>query len=316
MENRPLSPGYTLRHPIREDLQAVTDLISTCTIAEYGVPDITGGDVLADWQQPGFNLTADAWIVIAPNGHTIAYASLLKEQGHFFAFVRTHPAHCGQGIATTLLSLAEARAGERRNELAPAGRQLIRAFAAGVNQSGQRVLEQGGYQAIRQFWHMRLTMGEAPPAPTWPTGITVRALAPGEDLRPVHQVVDEAFQDDWEPEPIVFEEWKQRWIHHSGFDPSLWYLALDGNEIAGLALCRYRLGVAWVGQLAVRRAFRHRGLGLALLYHAFGEFYRRGEREVGLGVDAGNLTGATRLYERAGMRVSRQYATYEKLLAE
>jgi hypothetical protein len=33
-------------------------------------------------------------------------------------------------------------------------------------------------------------------------------------------------------------------------------------------------------------------------------------------VDAENLTGATRIYERAGMRVEQEYATYRKLLGE
>jgi hypothetical protein len=32
---------------------------------------------------------------------------------------------------------------------------------------------------------------------------------------------------------------------------------------------------------------------------------------VGLGVDSENLTGATRLYEKAGMHVERQNDTYE-----
>jgi hypothetical protein len=35
---------------------------------------------------------------------------------------------------------------------------------------------------------------------------------------------------------------------------------------------------------------------------------------VGLGVDADSLTGATRLYEKAGMHVVRELATYEKEL--
>jgi len=48
-----------------------------------------------------------------------------------------------------------------------------------------------------------------------------------------------------------------------------------------------------------------------LLLQSFGEFYRRGTRRVGLGVDAASPTGATRLYERAGMRVSREFAVYE-----
>ena len=48
--------------------------------------------------------------------------------------------------------------------------------------------------------------------------------------------------------------------------------------------------------------------------HAFGEFHRRGMTRVGLDVDAENLTGAVRLYERAGMRIVKRRDTYEKLL--
>ena len=57
-----------------------------------------------------------------------------------------------------------------------------------------------------------------------------------------------------------------------------------------------------------------KGLALAILYHLFGEFYRRGIKRVGLGVDADSLTGATRLYEKAGMHTFRQYNAYEKEL--
>jgi ribosomal protein S18 acetylase RimI-like enzyme len=53
---------------------------------------------------------------------------------------------------------------------------------------------------------------------------------------------------------------------------------------------------------------------MALLQHSFGEFYRRGLRRAGLGVDSQNLTGAVRLYYRAGMHVARETITYEKEL--
>jgi ribosomal protein S18 acetylase RimI-like enzyme len=53
---------------------------------------------------------------------------------------------------------------------------------------------------------------------------------------------------------------------------------------------------------------------LALLRHSFNEFYRRGKRKVGLGVDTQNLTGAVRLYEKAGMHVDQVFETYEKEL--
>ena len=53
---------------------------------------------------------------------------------------------------------------------------------------------------------------------------------------------------------------------------------------------------------------------MALLQHAFAEFLGRERTTVALGVDAASETGATRLYEAAGMRVEQQYAVYEKEL--
>ena len=97
-------------------------------------------------------------------------------------------------------------------------------------------------------------------------------------------------------------------------DPSLWYIAWDGDQIAGFALDRYRNGHGWVGTLGVRRPWRKHGLGLALLYHSFGEFYKRGKQTASLGVDAANPTGATRLYQKAGMHVAAEYVSYEKEL--
>jgi ribosomal protein S18 acetylase RimI-like enzyme len=85
-------------------------------------------------------------------------------------------------------------------------------------------------------------------------------------------------------------------------------------QIAGYSLCRYRMGIGWVGTLGVRRAWRKRGLGEALLLHSFCEFYKRGMQTIGLGVDAENPTGATRLYKKAGMYVAAEYVIYEKEL--
>ena len=72
--------------------------------------------------------------------------------------------------------------------------------------------------------------------------------------------------------------------------------------------------MGWVGTLGVRREWRKRGIGMSLLRHSFNEFYRRGKRKVGLGVDAQNLTGALRLYESAGMHVHQAFDQYEKEL--
>jgi mycothiol synthase len=64
--------------------------------------------------------------------------------------------------------------------------------------------------------------------------------------------------------------------------------------------------------LGVRRRWRRRGLGLALLLQSFTDFRRRGATRVGLGVDAESPTGAVSLYEQAGMQVVRRNDAYEK----
>ena len=48
---------------------------------------------------------------------------------------------------------------------------------------------------------------------------------------------------------------------------------------------------------------------------AAAELSRACERSVGLGVDSENPTGATRLYERAGMHAVSESVTFEKTLA-
>jgi GNAT superfamily N-acetyltransferase len=74
-------------------------------------------------------------------------------------------------------------------------------------------------------------------------------------------------------------------------------------------------GMGWIRWLFVRRPWRRQGLGMALLQNAFRQFHVRGQRKVGLGVDAESPTGATRLYERAGMRVVEETVVYRKELA-
>jgi ribosomal protein S18 acetylase RimI-like enzyme len=100
--------------------------------------------------------------------------------------------------------------------------------------------------------------------------------------------------------------------NHADFDPSLWIIAWDGNQIAGYSLCRFRMGIGWVGSLGVRRPWRKHGLGMALLLQSFHEFHQRGMNTIGLGVDASNPTGATRLYQKAGMNITAEYVIYEK----
>jgi mycothiol synthase len=168
---------------------------------------------------------------------------------------------------------------------------------------------------------MRIDLDKEPPAPEWPDGITVSAKKPGDEPE-FYRARCEAFKDHRGYIEEPFEEGLARWRHmvetEQYYDPSLWFKALDGDSIAGFAIGMAGTvgdpGMAWVDYVGVLRRYRRRGLGLALLRHCFCKFYRRGIRRAGLSVDAESLTGATRLYERAGMRVVREHVGYEKEL--
>jgi mycothiol synthase len=312
-----LPAGYTLRAPTMEDVVGVAAVIAACDVADYGSPDYTAEDIRHDWQRPGFSLAQDAWVALAPDGRIAAYADAIRHNAG--AEMRgdgyVHPEHGGRGIGTLLVRQIEARARERLPE-APAGaRVVVTNAAAAVNEAARRLFLREGYAPTRYFWRMEIALREPPVAPEWPAGLTARTFVPGQDDRAAHAAVEEAFRDHWNHTYVPFETWKQREMRRENFDPELWFLALDGAEVAGAALCYAQEdGTGWVGQLAVRRPWRRRGLGLALLRHTFGEFYRRGRPTIGLTVDAQSLTGATRLYERAGMRIVRQFDAYAKEL--
>src|SRR5207244_5091442 len=142
-----------------------------------------------------------------------------------------------------------------------------------------------------------------------------RRYAGEEDLQAVHECHQESFADHWEFQRQPLEVWRRYTVESPGFDPSLWWLAEADGELAGICLDQWHASgdptFGWVGVLGVRKPWRGRGLGLALLRHSFADFAARGATRVGLGVDAENTTGAVRLYERAGMRRVRRLDVYE-----
>ena len=134
----------------------------------------------------------------------------------------------------------------------------------------------------------------------------------------MYECAQESFADHWDFRRIPFDVWRSFMAADSRFDPELWWLAEDGDELAGVCLNFWHFSgdptFGWIGTLGVRRPWRRRGLGLALLRHSFVDFKRRGATRVGLGVDAENTTGAVRLYERAGMRPVRRNDAYDRAL--
>jgi mycothiol synthase len=208
--------------------------------------------------------------------------------------------------------LSEARAHEHVSLAPPIARVVLHNWINGTNKAACTLLEREGYQPVRYFLRMEMALNETPVSPMWSEGIAVRTFEPG-DEQTYYAATEEAMSDHWGHVPLPFEDWKKRRMG-SAFDPSLWFLAVEGDEPAGVALCSVSGAIGWVDILGVRRPWRKRGLGMALLRHALTEFHQRGMPRAVLGVDAASPTGATRLYERAGMHMTQQHATYGKEL--
>ena len=311
-----LPKGFILRHPTWDDIEAIAAVMNACDVAEYGSKDTAIEDVRDYSRAPGFDLSRDAWLVVASNGQVVGYEDARYTPGnqHVYLDGYVHPDYIGHGIGTSLLLRAEQWVYTRTySSVAPLSMQVT---TSGADTAARPLFAAEGYHEIRHFWRMEIEMREQPAAPVWPQNITIRPLIPGQDDRLAYETIEEAFADHWGHEAISFEDWQKTRLQVEGFDPSLCFLVFDGNEAAAELFCKTRLdGSGWIRGIGVRRPWRRQGLGMALLLQAFNEFYRRGIYRVGLGVDAQSLTGATRLYERAGMHVTRQYDTWEKPLS-
>jgi len=318
--------GYRVREAALDDVGAVVELTNACSRELLGVCTRSVEDQRADWQSPAFDPQRDVRVVLAPDTSIIGYADVWDvDEPHvrIHSWGRVHPDHRARGIGSSLLRWIERRASESVS-LAPAGsRVCLYQSVFEQDADAQDLLKQADFKLSRVYSRMVVTMDMAPPAPSWPDGVRVRPYS-GRDLAATVQAVQSAFRDHWGYVEACFEDELKQWEHwttaYEDFDPSLWFLATaeSTGEIAGVVLGWPKTPedpeMGWVEVLGVVRSWRRRGLAVALLQHALSEFYRRGNRRVGLGVDAASLTGATRLYERAGMKTVRRTLSYEKEL--
>jgi mycothiol synthase len=296
--------ALTVRRPTPDDLDAVVELGNAFERVFLGAESFTAGEIADEWRQ--LDLERDAWLVLVPDGRLAGYATL-EDRGEerFLSDGYVHPGLRGLGVGGKLVDLAEERALER-------GAVSVQNTIVSADEAAVEVLEQRGYRPVRHFYRMAIELGDEEPRPEWPEGIRVEPFDESHALA-FHEAIEDAWQDHWDQVRRPFRQFQERLLEGSRYDPSLWTVAWADGEIAGGTICEARFyDMGWIRSLSVRRPWRRQGLGMALLLNAFRDFHRRGERRVGLGVDAESPTGATRLYERAGMHVVEETAIYRK----
>jgi len=297
-----LPAGYSVRPATGSDLDAMLEIANAYDLKDLGEPD-TAREHLADsWRVAGFDAEGDTWLVHGPGAVPAAFGLVEPTSSDVLeSFGRVHPRHRGFGLGGFLVTSMEARAAQR-------GTARLHNAVSATDAAAAAILERRAYELVRHFWHMEgsLQGRSAAPAPV-PGGFTIRP-AGASDERAAWSAIEEAFIDHWSWASEPFEEW----IAFTRSAGERILVAVEGSEVAGAVTLRAMDDVGWVGELAVRRPWRGRGLGEALLRSAFAELRTLGARSVRLNVDADNRTGATRLYERVGMHVRREWLVYEK----
>jgi GNAT superfamily N-acetyltransferase len=295
----------TRRPAVPSDAAAAAEIVIAYERSLYGESTYSTDDLEAEWK--AVDLAADTLVLL--DGDRLVAFGTLDDRGELWrteAYV--HPERHGNGIGVELTQALETIAASR-------GAQRIQGSVAEPDEAGRQLLAGLGYTPVRVFREMRIELAAEPEPASWPNGLVVDDFDPESEARAFHAAQQAAFADHWEFRPRTFEDWSELHLGPESLDPALWCVVRDGCEIAAGTICEAgRYGGGWVAVLFTRRDWRRRGVGRALLQDAFARCFRRGERSVGLGVDADGTMGAFHLYESAGMRPTLGWVLLEKRL--
>jgi mycothiol synthase len=284
--------------PLRELREADAEAVARLFREAYGVARPIDAGEVRQWLSSGL-LEDDQARVLEVDGRVVGYADVSVAEYAELDFAA--PGHWD-----VFLEWAEARTRD-------SGRRMLRVgFPAGHEL--EHVLAARGYRYWRSSLHMFIELDDRPEAAI-PDGFEVRTYTDA-DHDALIAAVNDAFSGAPAFRKLTPPFFRSAYLQFRGFDPRLWFLAWDGENLAGLVLAApeyegdHELG--WIRLLAVREPWRGRGLGGGLLRLGFAALHDRGLRRIGLGVDAENVTGAVRLYERAGMQAAERNDSWVK----
>jgi mycothiol synthase len=324
-----IAQQFRSRPAVWQDIPALVDLYNTAALEASGKADWSLEEAEQEFGRPGFDIDEMVRLWHDEQGQLVAGCFVIAEYhppvrpGVLTIIAPGHPAY--QELGLELLAWGEEVARRVALPRCPdeAKVQLV-SWTDATYAPKAALLEAYDMTKIRQFWLMQIDLDGRLEAPDLPEGVTIRTIRYPEENHELYRITDEAFRDHYghvaDPEMQNYESWAYFRFTHVDFDPSLWFVAEVDGQVAGFAWCHTRMPedpmLGWVDTLGVLPTFRRRGIATVLLRHAFRELRARGMHKAGLGVDATNITGANRVYERAGMRCVEKWDTYAKLLRD
>jgi ribosomal protein S18 acetylase RimI-like enzyme len=227
-----------------------------------------------------------------------------------------------RGIGMYLLVQAQNRLRSLAEDLTSHDACYFQTMTAESETGSQAMLEAADYKAARFFFEMERPLTKSLPEALLPAGIEVRPTDP-EHFRAIWEAMDEAFRDHWGHVPAK-ESHYVWWQKSPTFQPDLWKVAWDGDQVAGMVLnyiddkenARFNRKRGYTEDICVRRPWRRRGLARTLLILSLHILKEHDMLVANLGVDTENVSGALNLYESVGFKTIKRYTTYRKPLCQ
>ncbi|MCF8067062.1 MAG: GNAT family N-acetyltransferase [Desulfobacterales bacterium] len=319
--------NYIIRAATLNDIDDAVNLENKYWVEMSGKPGSDAGELLHLWKSPIMKLERDSCTVFTKDNIMVGLA-YVEDRDPFVKLessVFVHPEFMGKGIGAYFICWLEARAELSIPKAPDNTRIVLDQYKPVTDITGRNFLERNGYQAVRYFSRMEREIKSLPPEPDFPEGLSVvsgdnMAMRKNEFNRVYAQAQIEIFRDHWgfvEQSVDALVEELEHWEKHKpNFDPSLVFAAMAGNEMVAQLVCTPSIPedteMAYIEVVGVVKEWRQKGIALALLHYVFRELFQREIYKVSLDVDSESLTGATRLYEKAGMHSAWQEINFEK----
>lgn len=267
--------------------------------------------------------TADCWLAVLPGGQLAGYAYIeWRDEDHArwgYGWGSVHPEHRRQGIGRQIMRHADAHFAEKVRASSDSKTAYIQRFLNSRNQGETALAVSEGYAPLRSSYRLSISL-EQPLAPVpLPEGFELRPFDAARDAQIACEVDNEAFMDGGgQEQPMAYEDWYHAVIE-TRFDPALWLIAYASGEEKPIGIAYSQMfdetqpDLAWLSRLGVRRPWRGRGLGDALLRRSFYVCQQAGFKRLALGVRA-EMDTALNLYLRAGMEIYTKYTHYRKMI--
>jgi mycothiol synthase len=185
--------------------------------------------------------------------------------------------------------------------------------ANALDQSYISQLRTHGFEVLRTYWGLRAPI-DSHQYPHLENHLEMRVVKNEEDMKMWWQVHQDSFSKHFGFMPRAFDEWKSMMHKAVGIDINARWILLEHDEPVGFIECsdiKKDTNSGFIDGIGVIHKAQGKGYGELMLRWAFA-YYTSIERQfVELNADAGNESGALRLYEKVGMKPKHTWQHYK-----